>query len=134
MERLTITLIFNTINKMKTIAEFLKAFTTDIDLVNSYNEGMSFSEFNEDIDTVIQQSEIIYYSEAMKYLSENDNSLCESLELASELGYTTENLNSELLATLLYQQYLMNQWQEIYQEIEEYFEEYENYLSELENE
>ncbi len=44
--------------------------------------------------------EIIYYHTAMKYLTEHDTSLTESLELAAELGYTTENLNSELLASL----------------------------------
>ena len=44
--------------------------------------------------------EIIYYSKAMQYLKEHDNSLRESLELAAELGYQTENLNSELLASL----------------------------------
>ena len=44
--------------------------------------------------------EIIYYHKAMEYLKENDTSLNESLELAAEYGYTTENLNSELLASL----------------------------------
>ena len=37
----------------------------------------------------------------MEYLKEHDNSLNESLEIASEYGYNTENLNSELLASLL---------------------------------
>ena len=36
----------------------------------------------------------------MDYLREHDTSLTESLELAAEYGYTTENLNSELLASL----------------------------------
>ena len=44
--------------------------------------------------------EIIYYYKAMDYLREHDTSLTESLELAAEYGYTTENLNSELLASL----------------------------------
>lgn len=44
--------------------------------------------------------DIIYYSKAMKYLSENDASLSESVEIASDMGYSTENLNSELLASL----------------------------------
>lgn len=119
---------------MKTITEFLKEFKIDLDLAYAYNEGMTFDEFNDEIQTLINQSEIIYYSRAIEYLSENDPSLNESLSLASELGYTTENLNSEILATLLYQQDLNNEWNEISTEIEEYFEEYENYLSELENE
>ena len=44
--------------------------------------------------------EVIYYSSAIRYLKDNDPSLNESLELATEYGYSTENLNSELLASL----------------------------------
>ena len=45
--------------------------------------------------------EIIYHYKAMKYLLENDQSLQESLELAKEYGYTLDDINSELLASLL---------------------------------
>ncbi len=51
-------------------------------------------------DLVDQQTEIIYYSNAIAYLKENDPSLTESLELAAEFGYTAEKLNSEFLASL----------------------------------
>lgn len=44
--------------------------------------------------------EIIYYSNAIEYLKENDSSFSESLEIAYELGYETQHLNSELLASL----------------------------------
>lgn len=44
--------------------------------------------------------EIIYYSKAMDYLRENDTSLNESFEIASEYGYEVQNLNSETLASL----------------------------------
>ena len=44
--------------------------------------------------------EIIYYYKAMEYLKEHDASLTESLELASEIGLTIDNLNSETLASL----------------------------------
>ena len=44
--------------------------------------------------------EIIYYCLAIEYLKENDPSLWESLEIAKEYGYTLENINSELLASL----------------------------------
>lgn len=53
-------------------------------------------------DNVINK-EIIYYSNAMKFLSENDPSLTDSLSIANEYGYNLENLNSEILATLLRQ-------------------------------
>ena len=45
--------------------------------------------------------EVIYYHKAIKYLQENDASLADSIEIAHEHGYTLENINSELLATLL---------------------------------
>lgn len=44
--------------------------------------------------------EIIYYSTAMKYLTEHDQSLSESIEIAIERGYELENINSETLASL----------------------------------
>lgn len=44
--------------------------------------------------------DIIYYSRAIEYLKENDSSLSESLEMAKEYGYSLENINSELLASL----------------------------------
>lgn len=45
--------------------------------------------------------EVIYYARAIDFLSVNDKSLKESLELAKEQGYTIDNINSELLASLL---------------------------------
>ena len=44
--------------------------------------------------------EIIYYSTAMKYLTEHDITLSESLEIANEMGFDLESLNSETLASL----------------------------------
>jgi len=45
--------------------------------------------------------EIIYHYKAIKYLQENDQSLQESIEIASEYGYNIEDVTSELLASLL---------------------------------
>ena len=67
------------------------------------------------------EEEVIYYYEAIKYLMREDASLSDSLEIASEYGYTTEQLSSELLATLLYQQKLTKQWYEISEQVEELF-------------
>ena len=44
--------------------------------------------------------EIIYYSTAMEYLTEHDQSLSESFEIANEMGFDLENLSSETLASL----------------------------------
>ena len=58
--------------------------------------------YNSHIERAINESsEIIYYSRAMDYLAENDASLTRSLELASEFGYSLEDLNSEKLASIL---------------------------------
>lgn len=44
---------------------------------------------------------IMYYTVALDFLRDNDPSLQDSLGLAHDLGFTAENLNSELLASLL---------------------------------
>lgn len=70
---------------------------------DSYDEAVEFC----------YQEDIIYYHNAIKYLSENDASLHESLELAHDFGFTLENLSSETLATIHYQNYLIGQIEEI---------------------
>ena len=93
----------------------------DIDLANAYYNEDTFNDFCDKVNDAIMHEEIIYYSEAIKYLMREDASLSDSLEIASEYGYTTEQLNSELLATLLYRQKLTEQWYEISEQIEELF-------------
>mgnify|MGYP003651442233 FL=1 len=105
-------------NKLQKLAEDNQF---DIDLANLYYNEDNFNDFCDKVNDSIMQEEIIYYYEAMKYLIREDASLSQSLEIASEFGYTTENLNSELLATLLYQQNLTNQWYEISEQVEEIF-------------
>lgn len=56
--------------------------------------------------------EIIGYVRAIEYLKENDPSLRRSLAAAYERGYTTENLDSELLACLLMNEILMEKFAE----------------------
>lgn len=53
-------------------------------------------------ETILDQ-EIIYYDNALEYLSDNDPSLKESLQLADDLWFDCKSLNSEILATILYQ-------------------------------
>jgi hypothetical protein len=64
------------------------------------------------------QVEIIYYARAMDYLLENDPSLQYSLEIAHEYGYTTDKLNSELLASLLASQNERENFDEIRDDLE----------------
>ena len=110
----------NIYNKLHQITEN-KMF--DIDLASLYNNEDTFNDFCDKVNDAIMQEEIIYYSEAIKYLMNEDASLCDSLDIASEYGYATEQLNSELLATLLYQQKLTEQWYEMETEIKEIFKE-----------
>ena len=65
--------------------------------------------------------EIIYYSNAIEYLKENDPSLKESLEIAHELGYMVDNLNSEILASLLATRKTEEEFMELQYEVEEFF-------------
>ncbi len=79
----------------------------------SYEDFESAEELIDAIREEINQDEVIYYSNAIKYLMENDNSLQESLGLAHDLGYTADKINSELLATLLKQQNLNEELNEL---------------------
>ena len=114
-------------NTEKTV-QFLSKFETELELIdifkyfNKENENFIFDDFREYIVESILNFEIIYYSKAIEYLKENDNSLTRSLEIADELGLELANLNSELLATLLYQDKLYNELWEIENEIMQYFE------------
>lgn len=65
------------------------------------------------IETWISEQDIIYYSNAMEYLSENDASLTESMGLAFDMGYGLADLNSETLATILYQHKLYEELSEL---------------------
>ena len=66
--------------------------------------------------------EVIYYTTAMEYLMERDPSLRESLEIAEEYGYTADNINSELLASLLASKECREEFMSYEDEITEFFE------------
>ena len=70
--------------------------------------------------------EVIYYSNAIRYLQENDPSLRESLEIAAEYGYEVKNLNSEVLASLLKSQNVRDEFLEFRDEINDFFQELED--------
>lgn len=71
------------------------------------DETETFDNYDDAVEWCYEQ-EIIYYSTAMNYLFENDASLTQSTELAYEMGLEAKGINSELLATLLYQSNLVN--------------------------
>ena len=69
----------------------------DIDIEDIKNANELYNELDNNHAFNI---DIIYYNRAMKYLYEHDASLSESIEIAVEHGYSLENINSELLASL----------------------------------
>lgn len=73
----------------------------------------SLEDFIDDVksqEDEIFNEEIIYFSNAIEYLEENDPSLRNSLELASDLWYNPKDLNSEILASLLLQEDLRTEF------------------------
>jgi len=110
-----------------------KDIKTEIELDYLFNEGMTIDELEDAVQTYISEQEIIYYSNAIKYLSENDPSLNEPMSIAEEFGYTPSQLNSELLATLLYQRQLSEEWYNIKDDVEQIIEELETEEQEYNN-
>lgn len=68
--------------------------------------------------------DITYYSNAIKYLADEDPSLTEAFEIAEEYGYSLSNLSSEILASLLASRRSEEEWNELRNEVEDII--YEN--------
>ena len=100
----------------------------NIDLVNPFDSICKMIEENGGFDI-----EIIYYSNAIDFLAKNDPSLIESLEIASELGYEVQNLNSEILASLLASKLVREEFYELEDEINSFFEALEEEKKENKN-
>ena len=88
----------------------------DIDIENPFESIYTAIDENNGFDI-----EIIYYSNAMEYLTRNDNSLRESIEIALNYGYELKNINSELLASLLASQNSRDEFNNYENEINELF-------------
>lgn len=69
--------------------------------------------------------EIIYYNNAMNYLHDHDSSLNRSLELAMDMGYTIEDIDSEKLASLLASENARNDFNGLTDQIEAILEDNE---------
>ena len=82
---------------IKYLGEDATDFYNDIEELGSKDRHQIWEDLN---DNGFFHVDITYYYKAMEYLKEHDPSLSESLELAAEYGYETQNLNSETLASL----------------------------------
>lgn len=100
----------------------------DIDIIHFFDFGEeNYTDMYQRIYDAIDNNngfecEVIYYASAIQYLKENDNSLRESLEIAHEYGYTLDNLNSEILASLLKSRNTRETFSEEQTDIEQFFE------------
>ena len=119
-------------NRQK-VTEFLRGLHTEIDPTDYINvEDLEIEDFQDDIfnticDTIQDNNgfdqEVIYYVSAIKYLAENDPSLQESLEIASDFGFDPKNLNSEILASLLKTQNVTEEFYKLRDEVNSFFSE-----------
>ena len=117
---------------MKTkIENFLSDLSTEIDVLNFIDiDNIDFNDAFNSIFEMIEDNggfnvDIIYYSNAIDYLSEHDPSLLESLELASEFSFNLSDINSELLASLLASKNAREEFYELEDEINSFFEDLE---------
>lgn len=76
------------------MSELNKYTLNDEDIVNKSNA---------ELEQMINDVQIVYYDNAVALLAEQDPSFVHSLHAASEQGYDVDDLDSELLATLLIQ-------------------------------
>jgi intracellular sulfur oxidation DsrE/DsrF family protein len=121
------------------IEDFLRELNTEIDVldyvdVNNIDPANPFESICEMIDDNGGfDIEMIYYSNAIYFLVKNDPSLTESLEIAKEYGYDVQNLNSEILASLLASKLTREEFYELESEINDFFEKLEEEKKENKN-
>jgi len=88
--------------------------------IESSDSLFDLDELNEVVwDSGVLQEEFIYYHDAIKYLMENDPSLSEAFEIASEHCFDTKNLNSCVLAGLLASRQNEEDWHNLSRELDE---------------
>ena len=90
----------------------------DIDFSNAYQSIYNMIDDNGGFNV-----EIIYYCNAIDYLSKNDPSLHESLQLAADFGFNLTDLSSEVLASLLASENCLNDFSKLETDIEDFFNE-----------
>lgn len=123
-------LLNNDIMKTK-IENFLSKLSTEVDVLNLIDiDNIDHDNAYDSIYEMIDDNdgfniEIIYYSRAMDYLRENDPSLNRSIEIASDMGFSLNDINSETLASLLASQNAREDFSELEDEINDFFLELE---------
>lgn len=108
---------FNSLNTDVVITDYVREYD-DIDFDDAYNSIYEIVQDNGGFNV-----EIIYYSNAIEYLKENDPSLKDSLEIAIEMGFELSGLSSEVLASLLASRNAVEEFGELQDEIDTFFSE-----------
>ena len=113
---------------MKTQKEMISDYLIDIDIdidILDYIDIENVTDFDSLCDEIQDHGgfniDVIYYYNAIEYLMEHDSSLQLSVELAGEMGYETEQLNSEILASLLASENIRNEFYNLKPEIDTFF-------------
>jgi hypothetical protein len=130
-----------TLNEITTqkIVNFLNSLNTEISITDYVSlDDIDFQNAFDSIFESIQDNngfdiEIIYYFDAIEYLKENDASLMESLSIATEYGYKIEDINSEILASLLASKNAVENFYNLESNINTFFLELSEELTSLEN-
>lgn len=99
----------------------------DLDDLEDLKDSSELSDFLEE--QGLFDTEIIYYSNAIAYLAENDPSLMESLGLASKYGMEIDTLNSEVLASMLSSQNVRKAYWEVSDSFDTLLEELEELVT-----
>ena len=113
--------IENFLANLKTEIDVL--YFVDIDNIDMSNPFDSICEMIEDNNGF--DIDVIYYSNAIDYLRKYDPSLRKSLAIAYDMGFTVDNLNSEVLANLLKTENVKNDFYSLKDDINNFFEELE---------
>ena len=114
-------------NNTEKIESFLRSLKTEVEIMDYIQvEDIDYSDAYQSIYEMIDENggfdiDIIYYSNAINYLKENDSSLHESIEIALEYGYELKGINSELLASLLASRNARDEFSELQKEIDNFF-------------
>lgn len=113
--------------KNQNLIKFLDTLNLDIDFNAFISDDDDINDFY-DLHAILDNNNA--FSKAIKFLAENDNSLQDSINLASELGYDINNVNSEVLASLLATEMLRNEFYSYEGEINDYINELNDLINE----
>ncbi len=92
-------------------------YEEEIDFKHPYDSIIEYLDKNGAFNT----DEIVGYDSAMEFLQENDTAMVYTLRLAGDVGYSIYEIDSEILANLLYSQLRLESVEDREREIEEFF-------------